>query len=258
MEDLPAVLQAGPRVIYTAGRPPWFDSSGQMKEAFVIGICGGSGSGKTTVAKRIITALDLRWISHLSMDSFYKNLTKEQSDAARRNEYNFDSPDALDFADCVKKLKLLKQGKRVLIPIYNFVKHCRDKAQKTLYGANVVILEGILIYFYPELRDLIDLKVFVDTDIDVCLSRRLLRDTSDRGRTIDNILNQYVKYVKPAFDHYVLPTMSIADVIIPGDAHNEPAIDLIVKHVQRELHQVIYFVCSCSNFLPDKPIIELK
>ena len=134
----------GSKTIYTAGRPPWYDSSGQMKEALVIGICGGSASGKTTVAKKIIEELNVPWVSLLSMDSFYKVLTKEESELAYRSEYNFDHPDAFDFDLIFKTLKNLKVGKKVNIPIYNFATHSRENNTKTVYGANVVIFEGIL------------------------------------------------------------------------------------------------------------------
>lgn len=121
------ILRTAKRTIYTAGRPPWYDTQGQSKESFLIGICGGSASGKTTVAKRIIEALDVPWVTLLSMDSFYKVLNDEQQELARKNEYNFDHPDAFDFDLLIETLRKLKDGKRVDVPIYNFVTHRREK-----------------------------------------------------------------------------------------------------------------------------------
>lgn len=227
----------GSKTIYTAGRPPWYDSSGQMKEALVIGLCGGSASGKTTVAKKIIEELNVQWVSLLSMDSFYKVLSEEEHEKASRNEYDFDHPDSFDFELIYTTLRELKQGKQVHIPIYNFTTHSREPRQKTIYGANVVIFEGIMTFATKELIDLLDIKIFVDTDADIRLARRLRRDIVERGRTIDSVLAQYNKYVKPSFDYYIAPTMHYADIIVPRGGDNTIAIDLIVKHVHRELQQ---------------------
>ncbi|XP_072000172.1 uridine-cytidine kinase-like 1 [Engystomops pustulosus] len=124
----PPLLRTSKRTIYTAGRPPWYNESGTpFKEAFVIGLCGGSASGKTTVANRIIEALDVPWVVLLSMDCFYKILTKEQQDLAARNEYNFDHPDAFDFDLLVSVLRKLKKGKSVKVPVYDFTSHSRRK-----------------------------------------------------------------------------------------------------------------------------------
>lgn len=226
----------GLKTIYTAGRPPWYDSSGQMKEALVIGLCGGSASGKTTVARKIIEELNVQWVSLLSMDSFYKVLSEEQHESANRNDYNFDHPDAFDFDLILKTLQHLKKGKKVNIPIYNFATHSRENYSKTVYGANVVIFEGIMAFATKEILDLMDLKIFVDTDADIRLSRRLKRDIGERNRSIDSVLAQYNKYVKPAFDYYIAPTMTFADIIVPRGGDNKIAIDLIVKHVHRELY----------------------
>lgn len=121
------VLRTGQRTIFTAGRPPWYDTQGQSKECFLIGVCGGSASGKTTVAKKIIEALDVPWVTLLSMDSFYKVLNEEQHELAHQNEYNFDHPDAFDFDLLRETLRKLKEGKRVEVPVYNFVTHSREK-----------------------------------------------------------------------------------------------------------------------------------
>ena len=128
------IIRTKRRTIYTAGRPPWYNKEGQHVDAFVIGVCGGSASGKTTVAKKIIKCLNIDWVTLLSMDSFYKVLSQEQHESAAVNEYNFDHPDAFDFALLIKTLKRLKAGKRVEVPIYNFVSHRRENKTTSMYG----------------------------------------------------------------------------------------------------------------------------
>ncbi len=167
-------------------------------------------------------------------------LTEEQHDQALRNEYDFDHPDAFDFDLIIKTLSELKKGKQVHIPIYNFTTHSREKQQKTIYGANVVIFEGIMTFVNKELLELMDIKIFVDTDADIRLARRLKRDIVERARSIDSVLAQYNKYVKPSFEYYIAPTMPCADIIVPRGGDNAIAIDLIVKHVNRELQNVGY------------------
>ncbi|XP_048758602.2 uridine-cytidine kinase-like 1 isoform X2 [Ostrea edulis] len=230
-------FHAGGRTVYTSGRPPWYDCHGLLKEAFVIGLCGGSASGKTTVARKIIEALDVPWVSLLSMDSFYKVLGSKEHEQAERNEYNFDHPDAFDFDLLIKTLRRLKDGKKVEVPIYNFVTHSREKQSKTIYGANVVIFEGIMSFVNKDLLNLLDMKIFVETDSDIRLARRLKRDIAERGRELEGVLKQYSKYVKPAFDHYIEPTMSHADIIVPRGGENHVAIDLIVLHVHTQLQK---------------------
>ncbi|XP_038057175.1 uridine-cytidine kinase-like 1 isoform X2 [Patiria miniata] len=225
------------RTIYTAGRPPWYDSHGELKEAFVIGLCGGSASGKTTVANRIIEALDVPWVSLLSLDSFYKVLNEEQHKKAEENEYNFDHPDAFDYGLLIQTLKNLKEGKCVEVPIYDFNTHARRKEQKTIYGANVIIFEGILSFAKKELVDIMDLRIFVDTDSDIRLARRLRRDISERGRDIEGVLKQYNKFVKPSFEQFIEPAIQHADIVVPRGAENDVAMELIVQHVHDQLEK---------------------
>nr|DBA22023.1 TPA: hypothetical protein GDO54_013106 [Pyxicephalus adspersus] len=234
----PPLLRTSKRTIYTAGRPPWYNEHGtQSKEAFVIGLGGGSASGKTTVARMIIEALDVPWVVLLSMDSFYKVLTEEQQAQAARNEYNFDHPDSFDFELIICTLKKLKQGKSVKIPTYDFTTHSRTKDWKTLYGANVIIFEGIMAFAHAELLKLLDMKIFVETDSDIRLVRRLRRDISERGREIEGVLKQYHTFVKPAFDQHIQPTMRLADIVVPRGSGNTVAIDLIVQHVHSQLEK---------------------
>jgi len=223
-------------IIYTAGRPPWYDSTGHKEsDAFIIGLCGGSASGKTSVAKAIIEASGVPWVVILSQDCFYKEYDDEEKAKIAKNEFNFDHPDAFDFDLLVKTLRKLKAGKHVKVPVYDYVTHRRKKVWNTVYGANVVIFEGILAFADRRLVDLMDIKVFVDTDSDIRLARRLKRDITDRGRDLAGVLKQYNEFVKPSFDTYIAPTMALADIVIPQGVENEVAMQLIIQHVKREL-----------------------
>ena len=153
------IIRAPKRTIYTQGRPPWYDSQGQQVEPFVIGVCGGSASGKTTVANKIISELDVPWVTLLSMDSFYKVLNERQHEAAAVNEYNFDAPEAFDFELLRETLQRLKEMKKVDVPIYNFVTHRRESKTVSMYGANVIIFEGILAFHNEDIRNMLDMKV---------------------------------------------------------------------------------------------------
>lgn len=233
-----SIIRNNNRTIYTAGRPPWYNSAGSTESTpFVIGICGGTASGKTTVAEKIIKSLDVSWVTLLSMDCFYKILSEKQHHQALRNEYNFDHPDAFDLELMADVLRKLKEGKKVDVPIYNFCTHARETQTKTMYGANVIIFEGILVFHSPEILELLDMKIFVDTDADVRLARRLKRDISERGRDMTGVLKQYNTMVQPSYCNYIAPTMAHADIIIPRGGDNLVAIQLIVQHVQAQLHK---------------------
>ncbi|XP_053203944.1 uridine-cytidine kinase-like 1 [Panonychus citri] len=229
------LLRSGQRTIYTSGRPPWYDVQGQLVEPLIIGICGGSASGKTTVARKIIETLDVPWVTLLSMDSFYKVLSADESKLARTNEFNFDSPDAFDFDLLAETIAKLRDGKRVDVPIYNFVTHSREKRTRVTYGANVIIVEGILIFYHKKLLDMMDMKVFIDTDPDVRLARRLKRDISERGRDLEGVMKQYNTFVKPSFENFIAPTVIHADIIVPRGGENQIAINLIVQHIHKQL-----------------------
>ncbi|EGE84818.2 uridine kinase [Blastomyces dermatitidis ER-3] len=216
-----------PRARYS---PPWADMT-------IIGIAGGSGSGKSSVAMEIINLLNLPWVVILVMDSFYKTLTPEQNAIAHENEYDFDSPDAIDFDVLVDTLHSLKKGQKVEIPIYSFEKHQREEKTISLYSPHVVILEGILAFTDPRVADMMDVKIFVEADMDVCLGRRILRDVRDRGRTIDGVIKQWFKFVKPSYTRFVEPQRHISDIIIPRGIENRTAIDMVVKHIQRILRE---------------------
>ncbi|GMS96189.1 hypothetical protein PENTCL1PPCAC_18364 [Pristionchus entomophagus] len=233
------------RRIYTKGRPPWYDRGGQtMKKPFVIGICGGSASGKTTVAEAIIERLEVPWVTILSMDSFYKVLNTEQKKSAHDSNFNFDHPDAFDFDLLKDVLARLKEGKSVEVPVYDFSTHSRSSNAKTMYGADVLIFEGILAFHREDINEMMDMKVFVDTDADTRLARRLARDISERGRDTKGVLDQYLRFVKPAFDTFIAPGTKVADIIVPRGGDNLVAIDLIVKRVKTELSSRGYNACG--------------
>ncbi|CAG8459874.1 13850_t:CDS:10 [Funneliformis caledonium] len=175
----------------------------------------GSASGKTSVSVRIIENLNVPWVGLLSMDSFYKVLNPVDKIEAHNNNFNFDHPNAFDFDLLFDTLKNMKGGKKVEIPIYDFVTHARLPQTSSLYGANI----------------------FVDTDSDIRLIRRLKRDINERGRDFNGVIQQYQKFVKPSFDQYIQPTVKNADVIIPRGLDNLVAIDLITKHIQRQLNE---------------------
>ncbi|PGH26826.1 uridine kinase [Polytolypa hystricis UAMH7299] len=208
--------------------PPWAD----MK---IVGIAGSSGSGKSSVAMEILRSLNLPWVVILVMDSFYKPLSVEENAIAHANEFDFDSPNAIDFDLLVQTLKDLKQGRKVDIPIYSFEKHQREEKTIPLYSPHVVVLEGILAFTDPRIAEMVD--IFVEADMDVCLGRRVLRDVSERGRTVEGVVKQWFKFVKPSYTKYVEPQRHISDIIIPRGIENKTAIDMVVKHIQRTLRE---------------------
>jgi uridine kinase len=183
----------------------------------------------------MLERLGVPWVVVISTDNFYRPLTPEEMKATETGDYDFDHPKAFDFglmAQCVRKIR---KGQRVKIPIYDFKTHSRLKETETIYGADVLVVEGILALYDKRLRDLMDLKVFVDTDSDLRLARRIRRDISERGRSLENVLDQYEKTVKPSFDNFCFPTKDMADLIIPHARFNPMAIDLLVLKVKSEL-----------------------
>ncbi|KAA3467331.1 uridine kinase-like protein 5 [Gossypium australe] len=206
------------------------------KQPFIIGVAGGAASGKTTVCDMIIQQLHDQRVVLVNQDSFYHNLTEEE--LARVHEYNFDHPDAFDTEKLLDSIENLRHDRAVDIPNYDF-KSCKSNAfpARRVNPSDVIILEGILIFHDPRVRELMNMKIFVDTDADVRLARRIRRDTVDKGRDIGAVLDQYSKFVKPAFDDFILPTKKYADIIIPRGGDNHVAIDLIVQHIRTKLGQ---------------------
>ncbi|KAL2314263.1 Uridine kinase [Schizosaccharomyces pombe] len=208
--------------------PPW-------RKVRFIGIAGPSGSGKTSVAQLIVKALNLPHVVILSLDSFYKSLNAEQKKRAFNNDYDFDSPEAIDWDLLFVKLLELKQGRKVDIPIYSFNEHNRLPETNTLFGASIIILEGIFALYDEKIRSLLDVSVFLDTDSDVCLSRRLNRDINYRGRDIVGVLEQYNKFVKPSYENFVRRQLSYTDLIVPRGRDNKLAIDMVINFIRRTL-----------------------
>lgn len=199
----------------------------------IIGIAGGTGSGKTTVVNQIVKQLPNDEVCVISQDSYYKatdNLSYEQ-----RTKINFDHPRAIDFELLIKHLKELKKGKNVNQPIYSFVTHNRTKDTVKTHPRKVVIVEGILIFNSEELRDLFDIKIFVHAETDERLIRRLKRDVAERGRDVNEVLNRYQTTLKPMHQQFIEPTKNFADMIIPNDRYNTVAIDIVRSVINERL-----------------------
>ncbi|MDA0987447.1 MAG: uridine kinase [Bacteroidetes bacterium] len=194
----------------------------------IIGIAGGSGSGKSTVTKRIINELGKKSCVVIAHDSYYKSLPNNYNPL----DYNFDHPDALHTDELIEHLKLLKNGNSVKQPVYDFSIHKRLLKTKTIKPKKIIILEGILILSEKILRSLLDIKIFVDTDADERVIRRIKRDINERARTMDSVIDQYNKTVKPMHVEFVEPSKVFADVIIPRGGENTVAIDLIVSKIR--------------------------
>lgn len=192
----------------------------------VIGIAGGTGSGKTTVARSIGEGMPEAAVNVIEHDSYYRNrldLTYEQ-----RSDLNFDHPDALETSLLVEHLKLLRQGEPVQVPIYDFTTHARRTETRHVAACPVIVVEGILVLSDERLRELFDIKVFVDTDADIRVFRRVRRDIEQRGRTFDSVRDQYYSTVRPMHLQFVEPSKRWADLIIPEGGNNRVALDLIV------------------------------
>ncbi|CAG9861006.1 unnamed protein product [Phyllotreta striolata] len=207
---------------------------------FLIGVAGGTASGKSTVCKRIMERLGqvdmdqkTRQVVSISQDSFYRELSPSEISKAEKGQFNFDHPDAFNQALMYDTLKDILNGKIVQIPAYDYRNNSVSKNEiLTIYPADVVLFEGILVFYFPDVRNLFHMKLFVDTDSDTRLARRVPRDINERGRDLDQVLNQYMNFVKPAFEEFCSPTKQFADVVIPRGADNSVAIELIVQHIR--------------------------
>ena len=196
-----------------------------MKNIFVIGIAGGTGSGKTTVVNQIINELPQDEVCVISQDSYYSQT--DHLSYEERTKINFDHPRAIDFDLLVNHLSDLKSGKIIEQPVYSFVAHNRTKDTIKTHPRKVIIVEGILIFNSKELRNLCDIKVFVHADADERLIRRVRRDIKERGRDVEEVLNRYQNTLKPMHQQFIEPTKNYADIIIPNDRHNTVAIDIV-------------------------------
>jgi uridine kinase len=191
----------------------------------IIGIAGGTGSGKTTVVHQIMNELPHTEVGVISQDSYYKETSNLSFD--ERALINFDHPRAIDFELLEKHLKALKEGETIHQPVYSFVQHNRTEDTVATHPRKVMIVEGILILTNPELRELFDIKIYVHADSDERLIRRLKRDIAERGRDIDEVLNRYQTTLKPMHEQFIEPSKAFADIIIPNDKYNTVAIDVV-------------------------------
>ena len=201
--------------------------------SLIIGICGGTGSGKTTVANRILESVSASEVVFIQQDSYYRNITDLPVDY--RHIANFDHPDALDNDLLVNHVRRLKAGEAVELPLYDFKTHTRMIETRHVEPKPIVIVEGILIYADPRLLEQMDIKVFVDTPDDIRFIRRLRRDIAERGRTIESVIEQYLGTVRPMHMQFVEPSKRHADVIIPEGGHNLVSIDLLSGKIRERL-----------------------
>lgn len=197
----------------------------------IIGIAGGSASGKTSVAKKLLENQieKVGSIALIRLDDYYKDLSNLSID--KRATTNFDHPDSIDFDLLKNHLADLKAGKSINKPIYDFTIHNRQTNTELIHPVNVVILEGILTLFEPSIRNLCDIKLYVDTPDDIRFIRRLKRDTKDRGRTLESVITQYLETVRPMHEQFVEPSKRYADIIIPEGGHNPIVIDIITAKI---------------------------
>ncbi|CAK8533198.1 unnamed protein product [Lathyrus sativus] len=214
---------------YTSKAPP------SPKQPFFIGVAGGTASGKTTVCNLINSQLHDQRIVLINQDSFYHSLSDDILQNV--NDYNFDHPDAFDIELMLSSMEKLKHGQTASIPNYNISTRKRIEPPRQVHPADIIVLEGILVLHDSRVRDLLNMKIFVDEDSDIRLARRIQRLTIEHGRNIQNVLDQYCRFVKPSFEDFVLPTKKYSDIIIPGGGDNDVAIDLIIQNIRTKLGQ---------------------
>jgi uridine kinase len=199
------------------------------KTPFVIGVAGGTGSGKTTVSRAIQDTVGRERIAYLQHDNYYhdhSHLPPEE-----RAKLNYDHPDSLDTDLMVEQLQRLRDNRAIEVPLYNFATHTRLPDTLRVEPAKVILVEGILIFAERELRKLMDMRIFVDTDADLRFIRRLKRDMEERGRSLDSIVNQYLATVRPMHMEFVEPSKRYADIIVPAGGHNRVAMEMIVSRI---------------------------
>jgi uridine kinase len=206
-----------------------------VPEPLIIGIAGGSGSGKSTVAAKVASALSELSVAFIDMDAYYRNFTNLELDDRRR--LNWDHPDAFDYDLLTDHLTRLTTRQTVDKPIYDFVTHLRSPDTVEVPAADVIVIDGILLFVDERVRDLCDIKVFVDADPDVRLIRRIQRDMATRGRPLEEIIEQYLSSVQPMHLQFVEPSKRYADIIVPRGGHNQVAIEMIVAKIIRRLER---------------------
>lgn len=206
-------------------------------QSLIIGIAGGTGSGKTTVTAKILKSLEEERIAVIQHDSYYRDLAAYHG--LTPDKINFDHPDSLETDFLVQQLRHLRDGNPINQPIYNFTTHQRLKETRVVEPKEIIIVEGILIFVEKALRDLMDIKIFLDTDADERLIRRIRRDLLERGRSVDSVMTQYMNTVKPMHLEFVEPSKHWADIIIPRGAENTVAIDMVVTKIKSMFNQKV-------------------
>jgi uridine kinase len=199
----------------------------------VLGVAGGTGSGKTTVVRAILDAVGAERIALVEQDSYYRDV--DWRNESELIHHNFDHPEAIDNELLVAHVAALKAGHPIEVPVYDFVRHRRTARTRRIEPQPVILLEGILIFVEPDLRELLDFKIYVDTDADLRLIRRLGRDMSERGRTVQDVLRQYLETVRPMHLEFVEPSKRHADVILPEGGENKVALEMVIAHVEQIL-----------------------
>ncbi len=205
-----------------------------IRPPFVIGIAGASGSGKTTLTEIILEEIGLENIALLPHDSYYRN--QDHKPFEERLKVNYDHPSSLETELLIEHIRKLKAGSPVEVPVYDFVNHTRAKETNLVQPKSLILVEGILIFTEKKLRQLFDMKLFVDTDQDICFIRRLQRDLVERGRTMDSVVTQYLEMVRPSYLEFVEPTKRYADVIIPEGGRNLVASEMVIARLNSLIH----------------------
>ena len=203
----------------------------------IVGVAGGSGSGKSTVARKVAELLTDVSVASVSMDAYYRDMSHLTFD--ERRQLNWDHPDVVDMELLGDQLEALASGASVNTPVYDFVTHLRTARTELVFGADVVIVDGILLYWDPRVRALCDVKIFVDVEADIRLIRRIGRDMRVRGRQLKDILDQYLTTVRPMHEEFVEPTKQYADIIVPHGGRNSVAMEMIAVRIQERLRTVI-------------------
>jgi len=205
-----------------------------MSEVMVIGIAGGTGSGKTTITRRLLQRFGSN-VAVIYHDNYYK--AHHHMSYEERSQLNYDHPDAFDTEMLIEALDSLKSGKSISCPVYDYTIHDRSDKTVNIRPAKVIIVEGILIFQNKALCDRMDIKIFVDTDADVRILRRIVRDVRDRGRSLESVVSQYLNTVKPMHEQFVEPSKRNADIIIPEGGHNMVALEMVMERVRAHLEK---------------------